>query len=688
LSIATGKMFIGIDVGGTFTDIVLYDNDSRESKVVKVPTSSKNIEEAIIDAIDLTRVDPGDVKIISHATTTATNALITRSGLAKTALVTNRGFRDVLEIARQRRPELYNLYSKRPPPIVKRRDRFTIGGRLLYNGTELEPINKPEIRKLSDKLVKGKYDCVVIGMLNSYANPSQENSIAKIIAEKYKNYVLTSSGVNNEYREYERISTAVVNAALIPLVSRYLGALSEKLKQKGYVAPIYLMNSDGSVCTLSQPMQLPISIIESGPAAGVLACADLAKSLSLEKVATFDMGGTTAKAGMITNFQPDISYEFEASGATHSGRSIKGSGYPVRYPFIDLAEVSAGGGTIAWVDDGGALKLGPNSAGADPGPAAYGKGGTLPTVTDANVITGRLSPTHLLGGKMELHPDLSKKAVSEQISEKLGISIKEASTNIIRIVNHEMARAISIVSVERGRDPRDYALIAFGGAGPLHSCDLAEEMSISKVIVPVHPGLFSAYGLLTVDFARMFSLPVMTTELDSLEDVFEKLREKSRSVLAEEGLDKFASIESVDLRYYGQSYEINLPYRPAEDLRKRFDTKHNELYGYFSAENRVEAVNAKVRAIVEVPKIQRRSAEISADGDKTPKQFKTRPAWISGKESTVKIFLREELSSGSGDGPCIIEEYDSTTVVNSGWSWKVDRFLNIQLENLTGENNL
>lgn len=679
MSFVRGKVFVGIDVGGTFTDVILYNGESGQVAVVKVPTSGE-IEGAILNVLDSSRIDPGSITIISHATTTATNALITKSGLAKTALVTNEGFRDVLEIGRQRRPELYNLYSRRPVPLVRRRDRFVIRGRILYNGKEEEPINKQQVMRLARDLARGKYDCVVVGLLNSYANPEHERSVATIISQIFSGKVITSSGVNDEYREYERISTAVVNAALIPVVSKYLDNLKEKLKQRKYTAPIYLMNSDGNVSTLAHAIEFPTSIIESGPAAGVLACADLAKSLVLKKVATFDMGGTTAKAGMIKGYEPDISYEFEASGTTHSGRSIKGSGYPVRHPFIDLAEVSAGGGTIAWVDEGGALRLGPQSAGADPGPAAYGKGGLLPTVTDANVITGRLSPSHLLGGKMEIRPDLAVKAVSEHVADKMGVSPKDASKSIIRTVNHNMARAISIVSVERGRDPREYTLVAFGGAGPLHACDLAEEMSMTKVVIPLHPGLFSAYGLLTVDLARVFSVPVMTSNLDSLEKSFENLKKECSVELSTEGFEKFEIHESVDLRYEGQSFEINIPYRPTENLRQRFDSRHQELYGYSSGESEVEAVNAKIRAIVEVPKIRRMPESIIATGVRA-KPEETRDAWISGDDvNSCPVFLRENLLPGNeGNGPCIIEEYDSTTIVNSAWLWKMDELRNIRL---------
>ena len=674
------NIFIGVDVGGTFTDLVFFDEATKKLDVLKVPTS-KNIERAIVDGLASFSVDTGRLRLVSHATTTATNALLTFSGLAKTAFVTNSGFRDVLEIGRQRRAELYNLYSKRPTPLVRREHRFTIKGRMMYDGTEREHLSVSEISQLGRKLSKFKFDCVVVGLLNSYANPEHERKVGEILSKNFKGRIILSSDVNNEYREYERFSTAVVNATLVPLMSGYLTNLENSLRTSGYSSPIYLMNSNGDVSTLAYAAQYPISIIESGPAAGVLASVELAKSLELPKAATFDMGGTTAKAGIIDNFEPDIAYEFEAAGTSHSGRSIKGSGYPVRYPFIDLAEVSAGGGTIAWVDEGGALRLGPQSAGSEPGPAAYGKGGKEPTVTDANIVLGRLHPGHLLGGKMIVHKVLAYRAIKEKISDKLGMGVEEAAQSMVRTVNHHMSRAISIVSVERGRDPRDYSLIAFGGAGPIHACDLAEEMAIKRIVVPQHPGLFSAYGLLTVDLARMFSIPVMSTDLH-LASYFDKLKDDARASLAREGVSDFRVMEYVDLRYQGQSYEITLPHSTPEKMRHGFDAKHKEFYGYSSLEDAVEAVNAKIRAVVTIPKAKRKSAgKIDIQGDTTPPSDQYREAWISGNYSSVPIFLREKLISGhSGLGPAIIEGYDSTIIVNSSWSWKINEFEDIDLQ--------
>ena len=384
---------------------------------------------------------PSEIRFINHATTIATNALLTHTGLAKTAFITNKGFRDIIEIGRQRRPELYNLLTRRPLPLVKRSARFVIRGRMLANGQELEQLLPAEVQKIGRKILAENFESVAVGLLNSYVNPSQEKKVEVILRKQgFSGEIVLSSEANREFREYERFSTAVVNAVLSTVVSRYLFRLRTTMSKAGYTSQIYLMNSAGDMITIERATAFPASIIESGPAAGVQACVSLSRNLSLPKAITFDMGGTTAKAGILLNFQPDIAYEFEAAGSTHSGRSIKGSGYPVRQPFIDLAEVSAGGGTIAWVDEGEALRLGPQSAGAEPGPAAYDLGGKEPTITDANILLGRLNPDHLLGGKLKLNSALSGTAIKEKIADKLGMDKIATARGMIQLVSHNMAR--------------------------------------------------------------------------------------------------------------------------------------------------------------------------------------------------------------------------------------------------------
>src|SRR6059058_4150392 len=605
-------LFVGTDVGGTFTDVVIFDEESRKSpEVIKAPTDLKRPELAIVKALGKYQGRTEQFALVSHATTIATNSLLTQSGLAATALITNEGFRDVLEIGRQRRPEIYNLNTERPKQLVQRKDRFTVKGRRLVNGSRLAPIAEKDLSKVSAEIISRGIESVAISFLNSYINPADEIRAEEILRRSgFKGHVDLSSRIDPQYREYERTSTTVVNASLAPSISRYLQRLKKELEQIGIESPLYVMNSDGTASTTAQASKHPISIIESGPAAGVLSSRNLAKHLSLTKAITFDMGGTTAKAGTIVSGRPDLAYEFEAAGRTYHGRSIKGSGYPVRQPFIDLAEVSAGGGTIAWIDEIGNLRVGPESAGADPGPAAYGNGGTQATVTDANIIAGRINPSKLLGGQLKLRDDLAVRAVGK-LSRRLGTSIVETADRILRIVNSNMSKALRLVSVERGRDPREYSLIAFGGAGPLHACDLAEELEIKRIIIPMHPGLFSAFGLLTAEVSRTFIQPIIGQSAINVEPTFIQLREQARKSLKEEGFTGYQTVEQVDLRYHGQGYAIALPYRKNSNLARMLGREHKNLYGY-SSKDAVEAVNARIRAIIPMPKAKLAKSQLKS----------------------------------------------------------------------------
>jgi N-methylhydantoinase A len=663
-----GRFKIGVDVGGTFTDLILYDSKTMELHVAKLPTTTDNPEDAILATLCNICREPKQVKFINHATTIATNSLLTHTGIGKTALITNHGFKDVLEIARQRRPEIYNLYTKRPQPLIKRKDRFTVHGRICADGKEIQPLDVSEAKQIAETIIDEGFKSVAIAFLNSYVNDSHEKIMQRILLnKKFEGSISCSSDVNREYKEYERMSTTVVNAVLSPIMSTYLRSLKSKLENSGFRNQIYIMNSDGGMNTLQYASNFPISVIESGPAAGVLASRQLAKTLSLKKVLTFDMGGTTAKAGAVINGECDISYEFEVAGRTHSGRSIKGSGYAVRYPFIDLAEVSAGGGTIAWVDEGDALQVGPSSAGSEPGPAAYGKGGKNPTVTDANIILGRINPNYLLGGKMQLYSDLAKQAVGV-IAERLGMNLKHAAEGIIKLVNLNMAKAIMTVSVERGRDPREYTLIAFGGAGPIHCCDLAEELEINHIIVPSHAGIFSAYGLLSANITRTFSLPVLTTDT-FLEPYFDEVRKMASKSMKNEGFHNYTRKEYVDARYNGQSFELRIPYEKSADMKNRFLEKHREAYGYSSTDE-IEIVNVRVKAVINTSDLKRKRIKHNREEVGTPTEY--REAWIKDIVTKIPIYSIEKLKVGTyGEGPSILEEYDSTLVVNPGWKWKV-----------------
>jgi N-methylhydantoinase A len=672
-------LFIGTDVGGTFTDIVIFEEGSRKApEVIKVPTDPKRPELAIIKALSKYQGRTDQFALISHATTIATNSLLTQSGLAETALITNEGFRDVLEIGRQRRPEIYNLDTKRPRQLVTRRNRFTVRGRRLVDGSCLTPLVEEDLLTVSKAIIERGMESVAISFLNSYINPADEIRAEKILRRSgFKGHIDLSSRIDPQYREYERTSTTVVNASLAPSLSRYLQRLKRELEQISIGSPVYVMNSDGTASTTAQAAKHPISIIESGPAAGVVSSRNLAKHLRVTKAITFDMGGTTAKAGAIVSGKADLAYEFEAAGRTYHGRSIKGSGYPVRQPFIDLAEVSAGGGTIAWIDETGALKVGPESAGSDPGPAAYDNGGTQATVTDANIVAGRINPSKLLGGQLKLRKDLAVRAVGK-LSHRLGTSIEKTSDLILRLVNSNMSKALRLVSVERGQDPREYSLIAFGGAGPVHACDLAEELEIKRIIIPMHPGLFSAFGLLTAELSRTFIQPIIEQSAINVEPTFIQLREQARKSLKEEGFTSYQTVEQVDLRYQGQAYEITLPYKENTNLSRLLGREHKNLYGY-SSDDTVEAVNARIRAIIPIPKAKLVKKQLKSS--RPPAPTSSRRVSLLGTWQKVPVYDRENLPPGvASKGPCIIEEYDSTTIIGSKWIWKIDPYQDVDLK--------
>jgi len=661
-----GEVTVGIDIGGTFTDIII--GDSRGLKVLKLPTTP-DPSKAVLEGLRRVGPEVRKAALISHATTLATNALLTHSGLARTALITNEGFRDVLEIGRQRRPELYSLDTRRPVPLVERRDRLTVDCRIGANGEEVAPLRRGEADSLAHRVVEGGYESVAICFLNSYLNGAHEKEMERALRrEGFDGHISISNEVDREYREYERTSTTVVNAALSPLMSGYLSSLSTLMRRSGIRAPFYVMNSDGGASTVSFASSRPTVAIESGPAAGVIASKLLAGELSLDRVLTFDMGGTTAKAGTVIDGEPEIITEFEAAGKTHSGKSIRGSGYPVRGQFIDLAEVSAGGGTVAWIDEADELKAGPQSAGSNPGPACYGLGGTHPTVTDANVVLGRLNPLSLLGGTMPIHRDLARRSV-RKLSRRLGLDSDEVPVGILRLVNDSMTKAMSKVTVERGRDPGDFVMVAFGGGGPLQACDLAEEMGIDEVIVPIHAGLFSAYGLLAGELARTFVSPVMETE-PPLEGLFRTLEAAAASEIRREGFRRFTLSRFVESRYLGQSHELLLPFVGDHSARADFDRRHKDLYGY-SLPDRMEVVNIRVRATIKRLSI----APLISPEALLPSPPSERGAWIGGESHSVRVFPRESLAPGdSGRGPCIIEEYDSTLVVNPSWKWTTERY--------------
>ena len=606
-----------------------------------------------------------EIDLMAHSTTIATNALLGQMNLElpRVALVTTHGFRDVIEIGRQNRSDLYNPFVMRPHSLVAREDRLTVRERVDFRGDVLRALEESEIERLCAQLRQRDVAAVAICLLHSYVNDAHERRIAEALSTALPGVrVVTSSRVDPQYREYERCSTTVVNAVLAPIVESYLERLRDELHGEGIDASLYVMRSDGGMAS-GRALERPAALIESGPASGVMAAAALGRRLRIARLLSFDMGGTTAKAGAVVDGAVQVAYEFEAAGATHSGRAVKGSGYPVRFPFVDLAEVSAGGGTIAWIDEAGSLRVGPVSAGADPGPACYGKSDRA-TVTDANVVLGRLNQHALLGGAFPIDAACARLAV-EHLAVRLGLSVDATALGIVRLIDHAMAKALRIVTIERGLDPREFALVAFGGGGPLHACAVSEELGIARVIVPEHPGLFSARGLLDANLHADAVLAVMrsTAEMDhaALARWFEESEKRAAASLIDQGAraETIAFARRCDARYRGQSFELTIEHDPSpESIAQRFHDAHRARYGYDVRNEAVEVVNARSTATGALP-----SFDVAAAGEERTGR--------SGAESRagVPVFARSALEPGEQiEGPAIIEEYDCTTYVAPRWS--------------------
>jgi len=668
---------LSVDVGGTFTDAVMVD-DSGKLYALKIESTPRNPELGFVDAVVEVisgRVDPEQIESLVHVGTIGSNLLLGQLGirLPVCALVTTKGFRDVIEIGRQNRPELYNINFSRPRTLVPRSLRFEMDERVDSEGDVLVKVSETQLRELARRLRNSGAETVAICFLNSYVNASNERVVETLLKRTLHRQVYASSDIDPEQREYERASTTVVNAVLAPAVSGYLRSAGEEMRRIGITAELYVLGSSGGLLDIAEAGRRPILAVESGPAAGVVAASEVARSLRLAKVISFDMGGTTAKAGAILNFEPAVVPEVEVGGRVNRGRLVKGSGYPVRTQSIDLAEVSAGGGTVVSVGEAGEMAVGPMSAGADPGPACYGKGGEAPTITDANLILGRIGTT-LLGGKMRLNPEEAARAF-ESLRKRSGMGAEELASASLRIVNFQMAKAIEIVTLERGLDARDFALVAFGGAGPMHAVEVAESIGITKVIVPPLPGLFSALGMLMTDmrYDRVRGMVGLLEEVGEgkIEEMFEEMERESSESLNEKGIEGRPSYRrSIDLRYYGQGYELEIvvrrPFNRAA-VTKAFEGRHVEVYGFAHEGERIELTALRLTTTIPATSKVRLSeveGEMPVAGGEGRRRAKFGERWFE-----TQVYSRELLPVGGGviRGPAIVEEYDSTVVVPPGW---------------------
>ncbi|MBV9718742.1 MAG: hydantoinase/oxoprolinase family protein [Candidatus Eremiobacteraeota bacterium] len=689
---------VGIDVGGTFTDLVALECWSGAVVVVKLASTPQEPHRAVIAAVCalLARYElPPSVEFVGHATTLATNALLGQVGLelGRVALVTTEGFRDVIEIGRQNRSEVYNLFVERQKPLVARHDRLTVNERIDFQGKIVVALRDDAIERLCEQLRERDAASVAVCLLHSYANDIHERRIVEAIAARLPHLRVTrSSAIDPQYREYERCSTTVVNAALAPIVERYLEQLVRDLRIYGVESPLYVMRSDGGIAAAAQVLAWPAAMIESGPASGAVATAALGRRIRAPRLLSFDMGGTTAKAGATVDGVAQIVGEFEAAGRTHSGRAVKGSGYPVRFPFVDLAEISAGGGTIAWLDESGSLRVGPLSAGANPGPACYGTS-DRPTVTDANVVLGRLNPRYLLGGSFVIDASRAQTAI-EALARRLGMTAHAAAAGVVRLIDDAMARVLRIVTIERGLDPRDFTLVAFGGGGPLHACALAAEVGIDRIVIPARPGLFSAEGLLAADLRytelQAVFYTVQTIDRAAVNAGFAQGEARARIALVEQGArpSSIVFLREYDARYRGQSFELTIEYDDEPDVvEQRFHALHRARYGYDVPGEAVEIVNARLTATGSARTSREPEATTSRPKRPTahPERSATRAIWLDGAFADVPVFRRDELRDGSEiDGPAIVEGYDSTTFLAPSWRLEVDRDL-LQLTRIANQ---
>jgi N-methylhydantoinase A len=659
----------GVDIGGTFTDAALLDDESR-LHVAKVATSPSDLAEGFLNALSALEqtsgISPDAIAYLVHGSTVATNAIV-EGRTARVGLITTSGFRDMLEIGTQQRSSLYDLREPKRPPLVPRERRLEVRERIGPEGQVWEPLDRGDVARAAATLKSAGVEAVAVCFLFAFANPTHEEQARDVLAEHLPGVPVTiSSEAAPEFREYLRTSTTVVNAALLPLVGRHVESLGGRLSRAGVSAPLHLMQSNGGVSRPERAARLPVGLIASGPAAGVIAAARLGSLAGNGDVLGFDMGGTTADVSLVVEGRPQMRFRGEAAG------------HPVNLPQIDLLSVGAGGGSIARVDRFGSLAVGPESAGADPGPAAYGRGGENATVTDAHVVLGTLDPARFLGGRMELDATAARRAVERDVGRPLSFAVEEAAAATIRIANATMVRALRLVSVARGHDPRRFALVAFGGAGPMHACAIAEELGIERIIVPRYPGVASALGLLLSDvrhdLRQTWVQQTGKLRLKELRQRLGALEREARELLAGSGDGGGDVTFEVDMRYRGQAYELTVPLAAAgvdqEALRaveRTFHAAHRQAYGHDSPVDEIEIVTLRAHATGPMPLPHWNGA--GPRGRKNPRATGRRAIWSAerGAESHA-VFERESLAEGVAlEGPAIVEQDDSTVLVDRGW---------------------
>jgi N-methylhydantoinase A len=657
---------VAVDIGGTFTDLVGYDHDSRQVVCTKAPTTYGNFVSGIFDCFAKAGLEPKQADFLNHGTTLVINAYIQRKG-AKAALVTSQGFRDILEIARGNRPDPFDLNYRRDEPLIPRNLRFEVPERIAADGQTVTPLDLDALDAVAEKLRAEKVESVAVFFMNSYANPAHEEAAVARLREKLPDvYVTRSTELTREWYEFERTSTVAANAFVGPQVNKYLRQLEGDLETGGFDGSLFLMGSNGGLLSVDRTCRQPVSLVESGPIGGCIGAGAYAEALGFKNVVAFDMGGTTAKCALVENGR------FSVDSIYYAGGYVKG--FPIKSPVLDIVEVGSGGGSIAWLDNQSRLHVGPKSAGSTPGPVCYGRGGTEPTVTDANLVLGRINPDKFLGGELKLDIEGTRRAIGK-MAEPLGYAGADGALRvadgILSIATVIMAGAIKQVSVEHGLDPRDFILFAYGGGGPLHASALARELSIPVVVIPPAAGNFSAVGMLLadarIDLSITFSGVLTEDIISSVKDAFGDMERQAAASLAEEfGADEVFFERYAEMRYVGQRHNIKVPIPESGELsaiRASFERDYQRRYGHADSKNKVELQALHLSAFAR----QRRPdlASLAQTGTGTAVEG-SRPVYFDAARGfvTARVFERNALKTGfAAEGPAVIEEYGSTTLV-------------------------
>ncbi|MEW6398000.1 MAG: hydantoinase/oxoprolinase family protein [Bacillota bacterium] len=676
---------VAVDIGGTFTDLVCLDETTGEVREEKAHTTPGDFSQGVLDALRKARVSMPYVEYFTHGTTVVINAITERKG-ARTALVTTRGFRDVIEITRANRPDIYNLRYQKPEPFVPRRLRFEVSERCNVRGEVLVPLAEDEVRHIAARCRDMGVEAVAVCFLHSWANPAHEKRCGEILRQELPGVSITlSCELISEWREYERTSTTVLNAYVQPAAVRYLGSLSRELREMGMQGEPYAMQSNGGTATFTRAAETPINLVESGPVAGAMGAAALGEVVGQPNLITMDVGGTTAKTTLIHRGRVRVTTEYRVAWNPYV------AGYPVKVPVVDIVEIGAGGGSIAWVDSVGTLHVGPQSAGADPGPACYGRGGQEPTLTDANVVAGRIDPGRFLGGEFPLDGDRARTAL-EKIARHFSITVEEAAVAVIRLANASMVNALKLVSVRRGYDPRDFTMVAVGGCGPVHAVALARELQCRRVLIPNMPATFSAWGMLMTDlrqdFIRTRVMDLQTCSLAELEELYTDLEGEARRVLARQGVppERMVFHRLADVRYAGQEHTVSTPVpgRVLDEVARRsiradFDRLHERHYTFKIEEAPAQIVNVHLAAFGMVRKAELKP--LSGDSREGVPAGRRMVDFDELGRHQATVYDRASLVPGQHiPGPAVVEEVASVSVVYPGQALRVDPYGNLIIE--------